>query len=91
MAKVIDRAATDKELVGSVAYECLTWLGVLAGGWQWAISASDALARGDRGETPGIIETAAFYGKRVLPRVRMHEAAVRSGSAPVTAVPQSDL
>lgn len=109
IAKVIDRAATDKELVGSVAYECLTWLGVLAGGWQWAITAADVLSRSDGkdrsveseggvaghggvgGETASLVETAAFYGKRVLPRVRMHEAAVRSGSGAVTAVPQSDL
>jgi hypothetical protein len=87
---VIERAATDPELIGCVAYECLTWLGVLTGGWQWALSAREALRRG--GDTAdSLIETAGFYGKRVLPRVRMHEAAVRSGSGAITAVPLSEL
>jgi 3-(methylthio)propanoyl-CoA dehydrogenase len=42
---IIARSATDPQLVGAVAYEFLTWLGVLAGGWQWALSATDALGR----------------------------------------------
>jgi hypothetical protein len=101
-ADIIAKSATDPQLVGAVAYEFLSWLGVLAGGWQWALSATDAVGRdGSNGGSPAArtptadahatVATAAFYAARILPRVRAYQAAVAAGSQPIAALPVSDL
>ena len=87
---IVAQCATDRERVGSIAYEYLNWLGVLAGGWQWAITAREAIT-GSTHATPFLVETAAFYAARVLPRYRMHEAAIKSASSVVTNVPSQEL
>ena len=87
---IVAQCATDRERVGSIAYEYLNWLGVLAGGWQWAITAKEAIS-GSTHATAFLVETAAFYAARVLPRCRMHEAAIRSASSIVTNVPSQEL
>ncbi len=75
VATTITREAeSDPNLVGSVAHHFLQWLGVVIGGWQWCLYAAD---------DP---QTAAFYAAHVLPRARMHEAIVRSGSAALAGV-----
>jgi hypothetical protein len=75
-ATIITREAeSDSNLVGSVAHHFLQWLGVVIGGWQWCMYAADDA------------QTAAFYAAHVLPRARVHEAIVRSGSAPLSGVP----
>jgi 3-(methylthio)propanoyl-CoA dehydrogenase len=56
------------ELVGSIAYPFLQWLGVVAGGWQWALAA---------GSMPDLAE---FYAAHILPRARTHAAIVAGGS-----------
>jgi acyl-CoA dehydrogenase len=86
-ADLVARAESDSQLTGSVAYEFLTWLGVLAGGWQWALSATEALEHGGSRDAQGIAATAAFYAARILPRVRSCEVAVASGSQPIAALP----
>ncbi len=107
---IIAKSATDPQLVGAVAYEFLNWLGVLAGGWQWALSARDALGRDgsnggpapprdelERGaaaepaDVRATVATAAFYGARILPRVRAYQAAVANGSQPIAALPTAEL
>jgi hypothetical protein len=90
-AGIVADSAADPQLIGAVAYEFLSWLGVLAGGWQWALSAAEALERSGSVESQGIIATAAFYAARILPRGRTYAAAVAHGSQPVEAVPTSEL
>jgi len=72
-------AESDPNLVGSVAHHFLQWLGVVIGGWQWCLYADD---------DP---QTAAFYAAHVLPRARMHEAIVRSGSEAFAAVAPTSI
>lgn len=77
--EIVGAASTDSELIGTIAHHYLQWLGVIIGGWQWCLYAdSDP-------------DTATFYAAHVLPRARMHEAIVRNGSAPVSAVPPSAI
>ena len=90
-ADLVSKCPSDSQLLGAVAYEFLTWLGVLCGGWQWALAAKDCLDRGESADARGVIATAAFYGDRVLPRVRTYDAAVAHGGRAVTAVPIAEL
>ncbi len=90
-AQITDRSATDPELIGAVAYDFLTWLGIIGGAWQWALAATRSLEQGDSEEARGIVSTAAFYAARILPRTQAYAAVVRNGSRPVVAVPPSDL
>jgi 3-(methylthio)propanoyl-CoA dehydrogenase len=83
---------SDAELIGSIAHHFLQWLGVVIGGWQWCQYASTAVAASSRDETArSTIETAAFYAAHILPRARMHEAVVASGSAPIAPVAPSSI
>jgi 3-(methylthio)propanoyl-CoA dehydrogenase len=86
--RLIEAAPREPELVGATAHHFLQWLGVLAGGWQLALSASRpapaALAR-------TVIDCSIFYSAHVLPRIHTHEAAVTFGAGPVTAASISDL
>ncbi len=91
-ATLMKEASTDRELVGSVAYDYLNCLGVLAGGWQWALTAAQAISANTGTQGSGTLPlTAAFYGARVLPRIKVYAAAVGTGSSPVTGVPIADL
>lgn len=90
-ARIVADSPTQPQLIGAVAYEFLSWLGVLAGGWQWALSATDALESGGSAESQALIATASFYAARVLPRVRTYAAAIAHGSEPVEAVPTSEI
>ena len=89
--ELIVKAATEADLVGAVAYDFLTWLGVIGGAWQWALSATEALNQTESAATRGVVTTAAFYAARILPRSRLYEATVRNGPRPVVAVPVSEL
>jgi hypothetical protein len=68
-------------LVASIAYPFLQWLGVVAGGWQWALAAHSAGLR-DAGSaaTCATLDHAEFYAAHVLPRARSFAAAVSGGS-----------
>lgn len=65
-------APTQPQLVGSIAYPFLQWLGVVAGAWQWAIAA--------RGATRSGLDQAEFYAAHILPRARAFELIVAGGS-----------
>ncbi len=82
---IVDLAATDPGFVGSIAHHYLQWLGVLVGGWQWALMANRALklphADADARAT---VDTAGFSAGQIMPRALMHEVIVRQGSTPVT-------
>jgi 3-(methylthio)propanoyl-CoA dehydrogenase len=82
---VVDRAATDAELIGSIAHHYLQWLGLLIGGWQWALAANRALTQTHSDpDARAAVETAGFYAAHIMPRALMHEVVVRQGSMPVT-------
>ena len=89
--QIIANCAADAQLVGTVAYDFLNWLGVLAGGWQWAVSAAEALGQRASADAQGIIATASFYAARILPRMQAYAAAVAHGSQPVAAIPASEI
>jgi 3-(methylthio)propanoyl-CoA dehydrogenase len=62
-----------KEIVGAIAYPFLQWLGVVAGGWQWAVAAANAA-------TPTTLDHAEFYAAHILPRARSFDAIVAGGA-----------
>jgi alkylation response protein AidB-like acyl-CoA dehydrogenase len=74
-------APEQPELVGSIAYPFLQWLGVVAGGWQWAVAAGAAAAR-DPGSaaTRSVLDHAEFYAAHILPRARAFDVIVSGGS-----------
>jgi alkylation response protein AidB-like acyl-CoA dehydrogenase len=82
---IVDRAATDAELIGSIAHHYLQWLGLLVGGWQWALAANRALTQTHSdADARAAVETAGFYAAHIMPRALTHEVIVRQGSMPVT-------
>ncbi len=79
--RLIESSGSQPDLAGCVAYPYLQWLATVAGGWQWALAASDACERStDDGLARGLIDCARFYGAHVLPRARTYAAAVASGT-----------
>jgi hypothetical protein len=62
------------QIVGSIAYPFLQWLGVVAGGWQWALAAHEA------GAARAVLDQAEFYAAHILPRARAFAAIVGGGS-----------
>jgi alkylation response protein AidB-like acyl-CoA dehydrogenase len=86
------RLPAEPQLAGCVAYAFLQWLGAVAGGWQWALSALRALEPTCSPELRRpLIDGAKFYAAHVLPRARVAEAIVRSGQAPVLTPQLEDL
>lgn len=81
--ELAQRAAGEPDLIGATAYHFLHALGLLAGGWQWAVSVSKV---GDPAATSGraVLDTAVFYAAHILPRIHWHEAAICAGAKPVT-------
>jgi hypothetical protein len=81
VAQLLSAAATQADMVGSIAYPFLQWLGVVAGAWQWAIAAGAAAARGPAGAaTRSTLDHAEFYAAHVLPRARAFALIVAGGS-----------
>ena len=86
------KSAKDHELIGSVAHHLLQWLGTVIGAWQWCLFAKTATTQSPNTAAlhatvaTATIDTAAFYAAHVLPRALMHEAIVKSGSAPIAGV-----
>lgn len=72
---------TEPDLLGATADHFLHWLGVLAGGWQWALTV--AVATSTAAQTQSLADTAAFYAAHILPRTHWYEAAIRYGETPV--------
>lgn len=88
--ELVQGVKREPELVGATAQHVLQWLGVLAGGWQWALAARGALQRGGSSPRP-VIDAAVFYAAHVLPRAHVHEMAVRHGASAVTQALISEL
>ena len=89
--EIIARSSSEPELIGATAYHFLHWSGLLAGGWQLALSATRARAELPPSAARAVLDLAAFYGAHVLPRAAVHEAIVRHGAEAVTKVSPSDL
>jgi len=79
--RLLIHAPAQPELVGSIAYPFLQWLGVVAGGWQWALAARHAAASyPGGGAMRSALDHAEFYAAHILPRARSFEAIVNGGS-----------
>lgn len=84
MQTMMTATAHEPELTGAVAHHFLQWLGVLAGGWQWALTARTAATRTQAdAQARALLDTAVFYAAHIMPRMRSHEAVVRSGAESV--------
>ena len=79
--QLLGAGASQTERVGSIAYPFLQWLGVVAGGWQWAVAAHAATRRArDSTATRSTLDHAEFYAAHILPRARSFAAIAAGGS-----------
>jgi alkylation response protein AidB-like acyl-CoA dehydrogenase len=79
--QLLGAGAAQAERVGSIAYPFLQWLGVVAGGWQWALAASAASEGDPHGAaTRSTLDHAEFYAAHILPRARSFAAIASGGS-----------
>jgi 3-(methylthio)propanoyl-CoA dehydrogenase len=90
-AELIERSTREPDLIGATAYNFLQWLGILAGGWQLALSATRAAAEINANDAQAVLDLAAFYGAHVLPRASVHEAIVRHGAEAIAKAAVTDL
>jgi 3-(methylthio)propanoyl-CoA dehydrogenase len=90
-AELIATAPQQPDLVGATAYHFLTWLGVLAGGWQLALATTRAATESNPGTARAVADMATFYAAHILPRTLAHEATIRNGVAPVASASIADL
>ncbi len=79
VAGALCAGAQERERIGTSAHHFLNWLGLLAGGWQWALSARRACATSGDAAAQAVLDTADFYATHLLPRMSAHEAAIRDG------------
>ena len=81
------RASANADEVGAAAVDYLACSGYVALAYWWARSVAAANA-GDHPESFKTMkrETARFYFARLLPRIRSHDAAIRSGAATLQAL-----
>jgi 3-(methylthio)propanoyl-CoA dehydrogenase len=78
---LLGAGSAQSSLVASIAYPFLQWLGVVAGGWQWALAAHTAVLREpDSAATHSTLDHAEFYAAHILPRARSFAAVVSGGS-----------
>ena len=81
----------EPDLIGAAAHHFLHWLGVLAGGWQWALTAANARSVPESAQSRSLIATAAFYAAHILPRARLHHAVIERGAQALAATPAEDI
>ncbi len=80
---LLEACSGEPDLIGATAYHFLHALGVLAGGWQWALSAHAAAADPSAPHARALTDTAAFYAAQILPRMHGYETAIRCGAQPI--------
>ncbi|GAA4862316.1 acyl-CoA dehydrogenase C-terminal domain-containing protein [Luteimonas vadosa] len=85
---ILTRATDVPEELGAASYDYLFYSGYVALAYWWARSVAAAEAS-DRPEAfkDAKRETARFYYARILPRTRMHAAAMESGASSLMALP----
>ena len=82
----------DPEALGGAACAFLSWLGIVAGAWQWAETARGARAAPlTESRAAALIGGAAFYAAHVLPRARAFAATVTGGASALAGVAPTDL
>jgi hypothetical protein len=92
VAGLVAAAPGAAELVGCVAHPFLHWLATVAGAWQHALAAADALDAGAQASTSRMrIDDARFYAARILPRARVYAAAVASGTDVITSPEPAEI
>lgn len=87
---------TDPNFVGAASVDYLMLAGYVTVGYFWAQAAVVSQRRLDQGggDTSfhrAKLETAKFYFSKLLPRVDLHAAAIRAGSAPVMGLAAEDF
>ena len=90
-AELLARSATEPDLVGATAYHFLHWVGTLIGGWQLALLAERARSELSATEARALADLAAFYGAHIMPRMLVHEAAVRHGVETISNVAPAEI
>lgn len=93
---LLDGAAEDPALAGSMAFNLMMLMGYLCGGWAMARSALAASAALDAGRgDPAFLEaklvTARFYAEHLLPRTRALLASVLAGSESIMALDEAQF
>ncbi|MET0378822.1 MAG: acyl-CoA dehydrogenase C-terminal domain-containing protein [Spongiibacteraceae bacterium] len=85
---LIERAATDAHAVNAAAVDYLNHFGLTLSAWLWARAAAVAAAQADAadGFYRAKIQAAQFFFARCLPRIYVHSAAIRAGSAGLMAL-----
>jgi acyl-CoA dehydrogenase len=83
-SEIISAVDKNSEEWGAIAYPFLQWLGVLAGGWQWALTVAPRELRSESSAFDrALLDTAVFYAMHVMPRMQAHEAVVARGTSAV--------
>jgi 3-(methylthio)propanoyl-CoA dehydrogenase len=90
--RLIESQGAAPDLAGGIAYPFLHWLALIAGGWQWALTARHALERGAADEfARALLLGARFYATHILPRARAHAAAVESGAEVIASAQPEEI
>jgi alkylation response protein AidB-like acyl-CoA dehydrogenase len=95
-AYVLEQAAQDKNLPGSVSYNFMMLFGYLAGGWMMVQSAMQAqkllnAGEGDADFLRAKLMTSQFYCEHLLPRTQACLAAVLAGNSTIMAMPEEQF
>lgn len=93
---LLDNAAADAHLAGSVSVNFLMLFGYLAGGWLMAEAGMQAQAQAAAGEGDANYLgskriTTRFYCEHLLPRTGMHFNAMQAGSASIMDLPEDQF
>ncbi|MEO7757363.1 MAG: acyl-CoA dehydrogenase C-terminal domain-containing protein, partial [Dokdonella sp.] len=84
------RAASNAEEMGAAAFDYLFYSGYIALAYLWTRSVAAADASGHSADFKAAKRhTARFYFTRVLPRIHTHAAAIKSGAATLTDMPDA--
>jgi alkylation response protein AidB-like acyl-CoA dehydrogenase len=86
------RAAANPDEMGAAAYDYLFYSGYIALAYFWArsVAAADASSQSAAFKAAKR-QTARFYFARILPRIQMHAAAMRSGAANLLDLPDAQF
>ncbi|MEZ5536849.1 MAG: acyl-CoA dehydrogenase [Thiolinea sp.] len=95
-AFVLEKAAEDRNLPGSVSYNFMMLISYLAGGWMMvksAIKAQELLnaGEGDADFLQAKLLTSQFYCEHLLPRTQACLAAVLAGNSTIMAMPEEQF
>lgn len=95
-AFILEQAAADKNLAGSVSYNFMMLVGYLAGGWvmvESAIKAQQLLndGEGDVDFLQAKLMTSQFYCEYLLPRTQACLAAVLAGNSTMMTMPEEQF